>query len=266
MSRPASAPSRLSLLKGEAAYRTRYLVNAYPVVYLPFARMRHRDNPDCPVSRGTELVLEAFGRAGSTYALYGFRLAQPRGVRVAHHQHASAQIITAVRWGLPTIVIVRPPVDSALSHMARHRVPARAALRAWVRFHERILPYRDGFVVTSFAEMTRDFGAVIARANERFGTSFAVWESSPENEQRIFDAINQRNVDRFGTGESVAKSQALARPTAAREALKERMRAEVKSPGLAALRARAEGLYTALVGSIPEAGDESRPTLGSTIT
>jgi hypothetical protein len=251
MSRPASAPSRLSLLAGEVAYRTRYRVNAYPAVYLPLARVRHRDNPDCPVSRGTELVLEAFGRAGSTFALYGFRVAQPREVRVAHHTHASAQVITAVRWGLPTIVIVRPPVDSALSHMARHRVSARAALQAWVRFHERILPYRAGFVVASFGEMTRDFGAVVARANERFGTSYVVWESSPENEQRIFALINQRNVDRFGTGESVAKSQALARPTAAREALKERMRDEVESPKLATLLARAEGLYTELVGSDP---------------
>ena len=251
MSHPASAPSRLSLLKGEAAYRTRYRVNAYPAVYLPLARMRHRDNPDCPVSRGTELVLEAFGRAGSTFALYGFRLAQPREVRVAHHTHASAQVITAVRWGLPTIVIVRRPVDSALSHLARHRVPARAALQAWVRFHERILPYRDGFVATSFAEMTRDFGAVVARANKRFGTSYVVWESSPENDRRIFDLINQRNLDRFGAGQSVAKSQSLARPTAAREALKDRMRGEVESPRLATLRAQAERLYTELVGSHP---------------
>ena len=99
--------------------------------------------------------------------------------------------------------------------------------------------------------MTRDFGAVVARANERFGTSYGVWESSPENERRIFDLINQRNLDCFGAEESVAKSQSLARPTATREALKERIRGEVESPKLAALRAQAEGLYTELVGSDP---------------
>ncbi len=238
-------------LAREAAYRTRYRVNVYPGIYIPMARLRHRGSPDYPLNRGTELVLEAFGRAGSTYALYGFRLAQPREVRVAHHTHAAAQVITAVRWGLPTIVIVRPPVDSTLSHMARRRIPARAPLQAWVRFHERILPYRDGFVVTSFAEMTSDFGAVIGRVNERFGTSYAVWESSPENDQRIFDLINQRNVQRFGSGESDAKAQALARPTAEREALKRRMRAEVESPKLASMRRRAEALYRELVGLDP---------------
>jgi hypothetical protein len=135
--------------------------------------------------------------------------------------------------------------------MARHRVPARAALEAWIRFHRRILPYREGFVVTSFDEMTRDFGAVVARANQRFGTSYVVWESSPENDRRILDRISQRNLDRFGAEESAAKSQSLARPTAAREALKERIRAEVESPKLAALRAQAEGLYTELVDSVP---------------
>jgi hypothetical protein len=242
---------KMSELKREAAYRTRYRVNAYPAAYLPLARVRHRHSPDYPISRGTELVIEAFGRSGSTFAFHGFRLAQPREVRVAHHTHAAAQVITAVKWGKPTIVIVRPPVDAALSHMARHEIPARAALQAWIRFHERILPYREGFVVTSFAEMTRDFAAVVARTNERFGTSYVVWESSPEYDQRIYDSINKRNLERFGPGESDAKAQALARPTAAREALKERMRAEVESPRLAAIRARADGLYTQLVGSDP---------------
>jgi hypothetical protein len=68
MTQPAAATARR--LAREAAYRTRYRVNAYPMIYLPMARLRHRSNPDYPVSRGTELVLEAFGRAGSTFALY----------------------------------------------------------------------------------------------------------------------------------------------------------------------------------------------------
>jgi hypothetical protein len=172
-------------------------------------------------------------------------------VRVAHHTHAAAQIITAVRWGLPTVVIVRAPVDSTLSHMARRRIPARAPLQAWLRFHERILPHRHGFEVTSFAEMTADFGAAIARVNRHFGTHFAVWEASPENDERIFDLINQRNVQRFGGGSSDAKTQALARPTAEREALKQRMRAEVESVRLRPLVERANAVYRALVGEQP---------------
>ena len=49
----------------EGAYRMRYLLNAYPVVYRPLAWIRHRDQDDWSVRRDTELTIEgvrAFGQ------------------------------------------------------------------------------------------------------------------------------------------------------------------------------------------------------------
>jgi hypothetical protein len=112
------------------AYRMRYLVNAYPALYLPLARIRHRHSPSYVAGPDTDLVIEAFGRAGSTFANFAFLSAQTRPVRTAHHTHAAAQVIAAVRMGTPTLVIVRPPAESALSHMVRHGVTADAALAA----------------------------------------------------------------------------------------------------------------------------------------
>jgi hypothetical protein len=241
----------------EASYRTRYLWNAYPPVFLPIARLRYHGDPTAVVGRrvvrrDTELVLEGFGRAGSTFALFSFRLAQGRDVRVAHHTHSSAQIVTAVRYGVPTVVIVRPPVDSVLSHMARRRIPARAPLEAWTRFHERLVPLRERIVVTSFEEMTTDFGAAIGRVNGRFGTSFATWTASPERDERVFELIEQRNVQRFGSDASLRKDQALARPTPSRIELKRRLLAEVEDPKHAPRLARAEAIYRELVGDPPD--------------
>jgi len=48
-------------------------------------------------------------------------------------------------------VIVRPPLESALAHMARRDIAARPTLVSWIRFHRRILPLRHGFVAVSFA-------------------------------------------------------------------------------------------------------------------
>jgi hypothetical protein len=233
---------RLHALAREAAYRTRYRVNSYPSVYLPLARARHRQNPDYPVARGTEFVLEGFGRAGSTFALNAFRLAQPGPVRIAHHTHAAAQVIAATRWGIPTVVIVRPPADSAVAHMARRSIGARAPLEAWVRYHERILPFAEGFVACSFAEMTTDFGSVIRRVNSRFGTDFGVWEHSPQNAEEVFALIDRRSVERFGTEMTPEKARALARPTPERASLKRHLRAQLDDPALADLRRRADTL------------------------
>ena len=232
----------------EVRYSTRYVVNAYPAIYMPLARIRHRAQDDWSVRRDTELVVEGFGRSGSTFAVDAFELAQSRPVRLAHHTHAAAQVLTAVKWGIPTILIVRHPEQVVPSHMARRDIGARPPLVAWIRFHERVVPYLDGLVVTPFEEMTSDLGGVIQRVNGRFGTAFGVFEHSPESESRVFERIEARNQRRFGIG-TLEGERSLARPTEEREARKQALRATYEAPALASLRARAERVYRTLMPS-----------------
>ena len=232
-------------------YRFLYFLNAYPAIYMPVARVRYRRATDLLVTPDTELVIEAFSRAGTTFANFAFLSAQTRPVKTVHHTHASAQVITAVRMGKPTLVIVRPPVDAVLSHMARFRVSPRAALVAWIRFHERILPYLDRIVLTSFEAMTKDFGAVIRRINEKFATEFGIWQHTKENEAQVFEQIRQRNRSRFGDGPSAARFRALAIPTPEREALKEKLQAQLQAESLAPIRQKAQHLYARIMSGIP---------------
>ena len=240
--------NHLRMVFREARYSARYVVNAYPAIYMPLARVRHRTQDDWSVRRDTELVIEGFGRSGSTFAVDAFEFAQLRPVRLAHHTHAAAQVITAVKWGIPTILIVRHPEQVVPSHMARRDIGARGPLVAWIRFHERVLPYRNGLVVAPFEEMTTDLEAVIQRVNGRFGTSFGAFEHSLENETRVFDRIEARNRRRFGIGTPEGE-RSLARPTEAREARKHALRAAYEAPALASLRVRAERVYRSLVSS-----------------
>lgn len=230
----------------EGAYRMRYLLNAYPVVYRPLAWIRHRDQDDWSVRRDTELTIEGFGRSGSTFAVDAIELTQSRPLRLAHHTHAAAQVITSVKWRIPTILIVRHPRQVVPSHMARRDIGPRPPLVAWIRYHERVMPYRDGFVVTPFEEMTTDLGAVIRRVNHRFGTHFEIFENGPETETAVFERIDARNRRRFGLGSSEGQ-RSLARPTAEREARKEALRDLYEAPALASLRTHAERVYALLV-------------------
>jgi hypothetical protein len=231
----------------EVSYKARYLVNAYPGPYRLLCRWRHRGQVDYIVTRDTELVMEGFGRAANTFAWLAFRSAQPQPVRLAHHTHAAAQVITAVRWSIPTLVIVRSPDDSALAHMVLRGVSARSALVAWIRYHRRIRTVRRGFVAADFDDVTHDFGTVVGRVNLAFGTSFGVFDHTAENQARVFDEISERN--RLLRGEQMTPQRQLwlARPTAQRQALKERRRAELDSDDLAPLRTRAHALYRAIL-------------------
>jgi hypothetical protein len=182
----------LSKKRRELVYSTRYVVNGYPTIYLPLTRVRHRRDAHWIVRPDTELVLEGFARSGNTFAVDAFELAQGRPVKMVHHTHAPAQVIAAVDRGVPTVVIVRDPMQVVLSHMAFRNISAEPPLRAWIRYHKRIVPYRGRIVVATFEEVTADLGAVIGRINARFGTRFERFEHTEANEARVFRLIEDR--------------------------------------------------------------------------
>jgi hypothetical protein len=226
-------------------YRFIYWVSAYPTV-MPLARIKFRHLDDLLVTRDTGLVIEGFGRSGTTFANFAFLSAQTRPVKTVHHTHAAAQIIVAARMRVPTLLIVKPPLEAALSHMVRHKVSARLPLIAWIRFHRRVLPFLGRVVVTSFQKMITDFGTVTRRVNAKYGTSFGVFNHTKENEAAVFERIRQRNLVRWPEG---MRKTALAIPTVEREALKEKLRAELMREELAPLREKAQVLHEAVLGN-----------------
>lgn len=226
----------------ERRYATRYLVSAYPSPYLTWARRHYVGTGIVVVDDDTDLVIEGFGRSGSTFAVDAFERAQQRPYRIAHHTHAAAAVIDGVRRGLPTLTIVKEPVAVALSHMDRRKIGPAPPLRAWIRYHERLLPHRDGFVVGATSDLSTGMGEMIGRMNERFGTDFGVFEPTPEAVAEIFDGIEARNLERYGT-----QTEFVARPNPEREARKEAGRLEAESAELAPLRERARRLYGLLV-------------------
>jgi hypothetical protein len=242
-------PQPARSLREEISYRVRYFVNAYPLLYMPTARIRHRDSNDRIVRDNTDLVIEAFGRTGTTFANFAFLAAQRRRVRTVHHTHAAAQVITAAKMDIPTLVIIRQPEQVALSHMARHRVSARPTLVAWIRFHSRLLPFRNRIVFCSFDQMTLNFTPVIELLNQKFNAGFDVWQHTKENEAEIFDQIKSRNRGRFRADQEEQRKQAFALPTAEREALKQQLRHHLQADSLTDLRDHANRLYTLLIQS-----------------
>jgi hypothetical protein len=180
------APSRtplndLAMTRGPGAtlpnrlrHRARIYLSESPTFYLPLARLRYPGPSPQVLGPATELVIDGYTRCASTFVVYAFQLAQERPVRVAHHLHATAQLVEAVRCGLPVLAVIREPRGAILSQLVREpKVSLRDALVAYARFYEQLLPYRQGMVVGEFGQLTGDLGAVVRRLNTRFGTSWA---------------------------------------------------------------------------------------------
>lgn len=225
-------------------YTLRYVVNVHPSIYMPLARRWHSDLENRFVDRDVELVIEGFGRSGSSFAVIAFELAQERPVKSAHHTHAAAQVIAAAKMGIPTLVIVRDPFEATLAHMVRRGIPAKPALESWIRYHEHVLPYRGSIVATSLATVSSDFGSVIRRVNEKFGTAFREFEHTEASQARVFEIIESRNFRKYG-----GRTYWVARPTDARNEDKEALRDQLESPRLARQRERAQELHRFLIPS-----------------
>jgi hypothetical protein len=225
-----------------AAYEAKTIVAKYPVLALPAARRRGHG---VVLDDRTAILIEGYPRSANNFAVAAFLMAQPSPVPVAHHVHAPGHVIAAARRGVPALVLVREPEEAVLEFIIRNPYLAIGqALRGYARFYGPLLPYRDGFVVGSFDEVTTDFGAVIRRVNERFGTRFHPFEHTESNVRACFEEIEHHYRSVWGSGPSLERI--VARPSAARDAIKDDLRGAYRDPGLARPREAAQGLFESL--------------------
>lgn len=159
--------------------------------------------------------------------------------------HAPAQVIAAVRRGIPTLVLIRRPVEAVLSLVVRlPYLSIRQGLRSYARFYEPLLPFRANTVVGTFEEATGDVGGLIRRVNRRFGTDFAEFAHTEESVAEVMALIDRGDRREFGTG--LEFERAVGRPSEVRDRMKDRLRGAYQAASLAPLRRRAELLYAEL--------------------
>jgi len=231
----------LKRLLAKSRRKLRSLIDTHPTLYLTLCRIRPKTR-QITVFKDTEIVIEGFPRSANTFAVAAFTFAQGRPVKIARHLHAPAQVIAAVRRGIPCVVVIRKPRDAVLSQLVRApHVSAEQALKDYIRFYRSIAPYRDKFVVGRFEEVTTDFGEVIRRVNARFGANFKLFKHTDENLQKVFHMVEE--MDKQDTGLREVKEETVARPSAYREKLKKRAEAKLETPKARRLLLEAVEVY-----------------------
>lgn len=209
-------------------------------LYVAVNRMR-RSRRDLLASRSSVLVIEGPMRSGNTFCVAAFVHVNGEAAHVGRHLHAPAHVLHAVALGIPTIVLVRDPVDACISHVIRRpELTLRDSLRDYVDFYRTLEPVRDRIVVAPFERAIHDFGSVLKEVNARFGTDFDLYLPSPAN-----DAAVMRKVESMGRAENGGQvdENGVARPSAERRAQKEQLLQELRSPELAELAGAATDRY-----------------------
>ena len=213
-------------------------VKTLPLLFYPLALLR-QDEKKTVVRRHTDLLISGYWRCANHYASYAFISSQKRPVRVAHHFHAPAQVMLAVRWNVPTLLLIREPVGAVCSATVylEHDDP-HPFLKFFNIYHRALVPYRDQIVISDFKQTTTNFGSVIAEINQRYGRDFDLYHGTPEDEQRIEEMI--REEYRVGLDSRPAR---LPLPSHEKDLLKEEIKQKLFDPRCAALLDEARQLY-----------------------
>jgi hypothetical protein len=230
-----------------------------PVSRLPYvwdATMYARpDKRSTLARRDTALVIEGFPRSGNTFSVAAFQIANGSTSHLGRHLHGAPHLLRARRLGVPAIALVRAPEDAVPSYLIRRSgLHAEDALVEYLDFYRTAWRVRADFVVGLFDQVTSDFGTVLDRVNERFDTSFARYEPTPENEEAAFALVEEMN--RLECRGEVVETH-VGRPSAERDARKAEIAASLGRPRAVRLLDEAQDLFQRYVEMAKGTGDLS---------
>lgn len=180
------------MLLKRVKFRIRFWLGQYPFLFFSVYHLLGK-NIDRVVRSDTDLVIEGFPRSGNSFATFAFISSQQRQMQVAHHLHVPAQILRAVKFKIPVLMLIREPSKVVSSLLVPFPwLTVNDALFAYHCFYKPVLPYLDDIVVATFDEVISDFGAVIEKVNKKYNTNFRLFEHTNENISHVFQSIDSR--------------------------------------------------------------------------
>jgi hypothetical protein len=196
------------------------------------------------VNPHTEVVIEGYPRCANTFAVVAFQMAQPNPVRIAHHLHSLAQLRRGVQMGIPTVALIREPNAATLSLAIRKKLAdVRWAVDEYIDFYRGVVDLADNVLLADFVEVTDDFGAVIRRMNQRFGTAYAEFQHTEANVAACYEQIDR--IEQRDAGGAVRPTH-VARPSTERKAQKQLYAEQLRRAAIQPRIAEAERLYADL--------------------
>lgn len=170
-------------------------IGRHPSIYGPIERLKRSFNPeyrDLAVTRNSDIVVEGYARCGNTFAANALKYTQGKDLKVAFRCHSPTQVILAVRYDLPSLIVTRNPIDSVISSYIHNnsQLDADFLLHHYILFYKSIWHLRDHFVVSDFAITTKKFSTVIHALNAKYDLSLTIPETDDISEE-VFQQIDK---------------------------------------------------------------------------
>ena len=220
-------------------------LGAYPRLFFPLYGLKPK-NKALFIAENTGLVVVAYPRTANTFFVVALRRIQREPIEIAHHLHVPALAIEGVKRQLPTVVLVRKPDEAITSLVIREpHLSLNQAIKAYLKFHEPLLPLKSHIQVLDFKNVINDFPSCVDQVNQRFGMSLDNYSASdPLNKEAIFKEIE--DINKSFNKEQLVETM-VSRPSAERKKIQEEQRMTlINDPKYKAKLARCFECYRAL--------------------
>jgi len=180
--------------------KIRNQLQRWPTLYLSLLNMKRRGHWSSAwiVNGQTNLVIEGYPRSANSFYFSAFRLLHGKDMSIATHLHVSSQIVQATRLQIPTVVMLREPLQAAMSLKALDcqchpesvekwmQIPLHHYLEDYCEFYKPLIKLKGQFVVAPFHEVTEHIQPSIERINHMFNTTFIARNLTGSEKQQIF--------------------------------------------------------------------------------
>lgn len=171
----------------------------------------------------TDICIDGYPRSANSFSVRMFLQANPN-INIAHHTHSVANLKKAIKYNIPTVVLIRDPEQSIVSSVIAHKKnDIDEEVSRYIDFYGWVCTRLDRMIVADFDQVINDFNAVILEINNQCDKSFLLLENVKEADSQVKDDIEKR-YDRLGQSEM---SHIKPVPTNERNKIKEKFREAV---------------------------------------
>ena len=172
-------------------YLVAHKASGYPFIYSRISKAL--TGKTWYAGANTDIVIDGFPRCANTYATYAFDSVQSNKVNIAHHVHKRSQFIVAARYNIPAILLIRDPVNCIASTLVRQpKYDPEALFKGYLMLYKGI-KNSDHYILGNFENILSDYGSIIKLVNQKFQTSFNVYEKTDENEKKVKQIIHSQD-------------------------------------------------------------------------
>ena len=178
-----------------------------------------------------DIYVSGFPRSGNHYYTIGLEVLTEGAKRINPVSHLPPYTRKAWKMGIPSIVLIRNPIDACTSWSIYRNVSLKHSLRFYLQYHRMVDTVIPEAHVAVFESYTRSMTDEAEKLRSRLDIPIRADLSEQQLQEEIFDRMPEWGPDQRPL------------PTRERTEKKQQLLEQLGAPRLKSLRSRAEDLY-----------------------